>query len=111
MLSLVTAHLIWLEGEGRGTCTLVLLVLHVWVRLGVIVATVLILIIIIIMIILRLTHDILSVLELLSALRLVNLDDLVVDLDLDMQNLGSLLAFLLAHLLAPAPLGLLLLGI
>lgn len=102
VLSLVIVHLLWVEGEGRGSGTLVLIFPDVWVSLGMIVATVIILAIII-MTILRLTLDILSVLELLGALRLVNLYDLVIDLDLHMQNLGSLrVPLLLSHLLAPA---------
>jgi hypothetical protein len=102
VLSLVIVHLLWVEGEGRGSGTVVLIFPDVWVSLGMIVATVIILAIIV-MTILRLTLDILSVLELLGALRLVNLYDLVIDLDLHMQNLGSLwVPLLLGHLLAPA---------
>ena len=101
MLSLIIIHLLWVKGEGRGLGTRVFLVSHVWVSLGTIVATVIIALVVKLIIVLRLTLDSLSVLA--AVLRLVNLYDLVIDLDLDMQNLSSRLgALLLGLLLAPA---------
>ena len=107
MLSLIIIHLLWVKGEGRGLGTRVFLVSHVWVSLGTIVATVIIALVVKLIIVLRLTLDSLSVLA--AVLRLVNLYDLVIDLDLDMQNLGSrplsVGTLLLALLLAPASFG------
>ena len=107
VLSLIMILLLGLKREGREPCRVVLLVLHVWVSLGMIVAAVL-LATIIIMTILRLTHNILSVLDLLDGLRLVNLDDLAINLDPHSHYLGSSwlrllsLSLLLRVLAAPA---------
>ena len=74
VLSLITIHLLWVKREGRGPSTVALLVLHVWVSLGTIVAV--LIVILTPMTVLRLTHNILSVLGLLDGLRLVDLVDL-----------------------------------